>query len=52
MTIVQQALLKPEQMSDQHPTLLTEGPIRIGWVDAASMRPARIPATLVEILSK
>lgn len=52
LTIVQQALLKPEQMSDQHPTLLTEGTIRIGWVDAASMRPARIPATLVEILSK
>lgn len=52
LTIVQQALLKPEQMSDQHPTLLTEGTIRIGWVDATSMRPARIPATLVEILSK
>ncbi|WP_440110907.1 tol-pal system-associated acyl-CoA thioesterase [Acidovorax sp. BL-A-41-H1] len=52
LTIVQQALLKPEQMSDQNPTLLTEGTIRIGWVDAASMRPARIPATLVEILSK
>jgi len=52
LTIVQQALLKPEQMSDQHTTLLTEGTIRIGWVDAASMRPARIPATLVEILSK
>jgi len=53
LTIVQQALLKPEQMpNDQHFTLLTEGTIRIGWVDATSMRPARIPATLVEILSK
>lgn len=52
LTIVQQALLKPEQMPNDQPTLLTEGTIRIGWVDATSMRPARIPATLVEILSK
>ena len=52
LTIVQQALLKPEQMPNDQPTLLTEGTIRIGWVDAAIMRPARIPATLVEILSK
>ena len=51
LTIVQQALLKPEQMSDQHPTLLTEGTIRIGWVDAATMRPARIPSTLLEQLT-
>lgn len=52
LTIVQQALLKPEQMPNDQPTLLTEGTIRIGWVDATSMRPARIPATLVEVLSK
>ncbi|MES1265252.1 MAG: 4-hydroxybenzoyl-CoA thioesterase, partial [Variovorax sp.] len=25
------------------PALLCEGTIRIGWVDAASLRPARIP---------
>ena len=51
LTIVQQALLKPEQMTDQPPTLLTEGTIRIGWVDAATLRPARIPSTLLEQLT-
>ena len=33
------------------PTLLSEGTIRIGWVDATTLRPARIPSTLLEILS-
>jgi acyl-CoA thioester hydrolase len=31
-------------------TLLCEGSIRIGWVDAASMRPARIPTYLLDLL--
>ncbi len=31
-------------------TLLAEGRIRIGWVDAASLRPARIPPNLLEAL--
>ena len=31
--------------------LLAEGTIRIGWVDAASMRPARIPTTLIQTIS-
>jgi acyl-CoA thioesterase FadM len=26
---------------------LCEGQIRIGWVDASAMKPARIPATLI-----
>ena len=51
LTITQQALLKPEHMTEDKPTLLTEGTIRIGWVDAATMRPARIPSTLLEQLS-
>ena len=52
LTIVQQALLKPEQMNPSGTlTLLTEGTIRIGWVDAATLRPARIPAPLLEQLS-
>jgi len=52
LTIVQQALLKPEQMNDTStPLLLTEGTIRIGWVDAATLRPARIPGPLLEQLS-
>ena len=51
LTIVQQALLNNEQLTDQPRVLLSEGTIRIGWVDAASMRPARIPSTLLEQLS-
>ena len=51
LTIVQRALLKPEQMTEQAPLLLSEGTIRIGWVDATTMRPARIPNTLLEQLT-
>ena len=50
MAIAQQVLLKPKQPTDT-PALLCTGTIRIGWVDAASMRPARIPPTLIQILS-
>ena len=42
MTIWQQVLLKD--------TLLSEGTIRIGWVDAASMQPMRIPQNMIESL--
>ena len=31
--------------------LLAEGTIRIGWVEAASLRPARIPSTILEALT-
>ncbi|GKS97749.1 YbgC/FadM family acyl-CoA thioesterase [Acidovorax sp. SUPP3434] len=51
LTIRQQALLKPEQMIESQPVLLCEGTIRIGWVDAATLRPARIPGSLLEQLS-
>ena len=46
MTISQQAL--------QHPSgqALAEGIIRIGWVDAATLRPARIPQVILEALNK
>ena len=50
MTVAQQVLLKPKQPTDT-PHLLCEGTIRIGWVDAASMRPARIPQTLLQTIS-
>ena len=50
MTIAQQVLLKQKQPTDT-PQLLCEGTIRIGWVDAASMRPARIPQTLLQTIS-
>lgn len=52
LTIEQQALLKPEQMTPgSPPALLCEGSIRIGWVEAATLRPARIPGPLLERLS-
>ncbi|MFD0666352.1 tol-pal system-associated acyl-CoA thioesterase [Ramlibacter sp. MAHUQ-53] len=31
-------------------TVLAEGTIRIGWVEAATLRPARIPTSLLEVL--
>ena len=46
MTIEQQAFL---QTPAGH-TLLCEGTIRVGWVDATSYKPARIPLTLLETL--
>jgi acyl-CoA thioester hydrolase len=45
LIIGQQVLSKTEQKRTEAsaPVLLCEGTIRIGWVDAASLRPARIP---------
>lgn len=51
LTILQQALLKTEQPTDHPPPLLVEGTIRIGWVDATTLRPARMPPALLEQLS-
>ena len=44
LIIAQQALLQG--------SLLCEGTIRIGWVDAASLKPARIPPTILEALQR
>ena len=46
ITIRQQALLQPAG------TVLAEGTIRIGWVDAATLRPARMPAMILEQLKR
>ena len=46
LTIEQQAWRKSASGNE----LLCEATIRIGWVDATSYRPARIPQTLLEIL--
>ena len=46
LIIAQRVLSKSEQSATDvaaGPALLCEGTIRIGWVDAASLRPARIP---------
>ena len=45
MVLAQQAFL----LADGSP-LLAEGRIRIGWVDAATLRPARIPSIVLEAL--
>ena len=47
LTIEQQALLKPQQ-AGVAPTLLCQGQVRVGWVDGASLRPARIPHFVLE----
>ncbi|MDO9434334.1 tol-pal system-associated acyl-CoA thioesterase [Hydrogenophaga sp.] len=49
LTIQQSARLKPRQASDL-PVLLCEGTIRIGWVDAATLRPQRIPPLVLQAL--
>ena len=47
LTIAQQVLLRVQGQPD---TLLAEGTIRIGWVDAATLKPGRIPAAILEKL--
>jgi len=47
LTIAQQVLLRRDGQAD---TLLAEGTIRIGWVDAATLKPSRIPAAILEAL--
>jgi acyl-CoA thioester hydrolase len=46
LAIGQQALLQPSG------ALLAEGTIRIGWVDSNTLRPARIPAMILEQLKR
>lgn len=46
MTIQQQALLK----SAEGTTLLCEATVRVGWINAVSHQPARIPSTLLDAL--
>lgn len=48
------SLLLAQQVLADGPqgAVLCEGRIRIGWVDAASLRPARIPPSLLEVLEQ
>ncbi|TAG32971.1 MAG: YbgC/FadM family acyl-CoA thioesterase [Polaromonas sp.] len=54
MTICQQTLLKSEHINNvnsaSEPILLCEGTVKIGWVDAATLKPARMPGCLLERL--
>jgi acyl-CoA thioester hydrolase len=46
VVLAQEALLLDSRL------LLCEGIIRIGWVDAASLKPARIPPNLLEAMQR
>ena len=46
LTITQQALRK----TGGNPEVLCEGTIRIGWVNALSLKSERIPTTVLEVL--
>jgi acyl-CoA thioester hydrolase len=50
LTIEQQVLMPPSAANGA-PTLLCEGRIRVGWVDPNRLRPRRIPADLIALLS-
>ena len=47
LTLRQQAVL---EIPGQVPQLLAEGTIRIGWVDSTTLKPGRIPATILKAL--
>ena len=51
ITIAQEAILKAPPSGDDSACLLCEGLIRVGWVDAATLRPARMPAHVLEALT-
>lgn len=50
LTLLQEAFLSGRS-SDASAPLLSAAIIRIGWVNASTMRPARIPASLLEQIS-
>ena len=54
LIIGQRVLSKTEQerTGASEPVLLCEGTIRIGWVDAATLRPARIPKQVTGTLER
>ncbi len=59
LIIAQQAYLQPKALAApanpgpaEGKILLCGGIIRIGWVDAVTLKPARIPPTLLEALKK
>jgi acyl-CoA thioester hydrolase len=49
LTIEQSALLQTPE--GQAPVLLCDGSIRIGWVNATTLRPQRIPVQVLDALS-
>ena len=50
LIITQQVFLKNKATAESPTTLLCEATIRIGWVEANSLKPARIPTPLLDSL--
>ena len=50
ITIAQEARSKSEPPADGSAPLLCEGLIRIGWVEAATLKPARLPSHVLEAM--
>jgi acyl-CoA thioester hydrolase len=50
LTMAQQVLLRAAPLEE--PALLCAGQVRIGWVDGARLKPARIPDFLMQALQK
>ena len=46
------SLIIDQQALDPAGTLLCQGNIRIGWVEAATLRPARIPGGILDALKR
>ena len=52
LIISQQVFLKNKATAESPTTLLCEATIRIGWVDANSLKPARIPTPILDSLER
>ena len=50
LIISQQVFLKNKAMAESPTTLLCEAKIRIGWVEAGSLKPSRIPTHILDSL--
>lgn len=50
LTIAQRAYLSTAGQTTSNDRLLAEGTIRLGWVDATTLKPSRIPAPVLEAL--
>ena len=51
LTLRQRAESASQRNPDGSPVIHCEGTIRIGWVDAATLRPGRIPAPILQALN-
>jgi len=52
LIIAQQAFMKGGAGKPAAPSPLCEGTIRIGWVEAAALKPARIPPAILQALKE